>query len=622
MGYSTSGMRIEVKKVIGSMYRYVALAFFLPAGAIASAQVAVHPGDNVPRIVASKPAGTTFIFAPGTYRLAQPIVPKDNDKFMGETACNPPANSCPAIISGSILIGATAKLEGGNYAVHNQSQHNPRGTTPKICDDGWLACIDPEDLFFDGQPYRHLDSPTLPTIGPGEWWFDYTNHVIYFHDDPAGHTVETSVVNNAFGGPANNITVEYLTVEEFANMYPVGAIGAAHGANGLSQGTNWTVNHCEVKLNHGTGVRIGYRMHILNNYIHDNGQLGVGGGLGTPANPETESTNSGILIEGNTINHNDYAHFNPGWGAGGTKFGATSGIILRRNVIEHNEGSGIHFDIDCQNELVDGNVLIDNSDGDGLEQEIGEGTSVFRNNLLLRNGAHVNTNNWAYQVAVRASTGVEIYCNVMEVPPAEAGIGAWGIGASPRGSSEYPPFGYHVTTGNYVHHNTIIFDAGANGGAGFIFNDPAHQPNFFADNPPPDYNDYHVPNPSAPRFIYDNNNSRANRAKKFREHQASRADIHGTIDANYTSGFPVVSITSPADETTVSGPVAISATASDNSGIQKVEFYVDWKLSATSTSSPYSFDWTDPASGSHIVAAMAYSHAGIRTCYAVTLNAQ
>ena len=37
---------------------------------------------------------------------------------------------------------------------------------------------------------------------------------------------------------------------------------------------------------------------------------------------------------------------------------------------------------------------------------------------------------------------------------------------------------------------------------------------------------------------------------------------------------------------------------------------------------PYNFTWTDGTTGPHIVAAMAYSNAGIRTCYAVTLNEQ
>ncbi len=39
-------------------------------------------------------------------------------------------------------------------------------------------------------------------------------------------------------------------------------------------------------------------------------------------------------------------------------------------------------------------------------------------------------------------------------------------------------------------------------------------------------------------------------------------------------------------------------------------------------SPPYDFNWTNGTTGAHTVAAMAYSNAGIRACYAVTLNEQ
>jgi Right handed beta helix region len=472
------------------------------------AQVTLHPTDNVPKIVSSKPAGTTFIFAPGTYRLSESIIPKDNDQFIGQNACAPPAKSCYAIVSGSVVVSLLAKFDGSNYVVSKQTQRGPRAE-PQLCDHGWEGCIYPEDLFFDGVPYRHLYSSTLPSIGTGEWWFDYSRGTIYFHDNPAGHIVETSRVNNAFGGSANNVIIKYLTVEEFADMFPTGAIGVAQGANPQDRGANWSVQNCELRLNHGYGVRVGYRIQILNNYIHDNGQTGIGGGVG-PMPPAPEPINSGILIQGNTINHNNFAHFNPGFGAGGFKVGATSGITLRGNIIQHNEGSAIHFDDNSQNELVDGNIVTDNSDGDGLVQEIGYGVSTFRNNIVLRNGAALNGPNSTFQIAARASSGVNAYCNVMEISNGP-GINGWSVGASNRGNSVYPPYQYLTATGNSFHHNTVIWDAGATGSVGFLQNDPSNQPNFFADNPPPDDNSYHLPNPSEPHFIYDNDNSRSNK---------------------------------------------------------------------------------------------------------------
>jgi len=177
-----------------------------------------------------------------------------------------------------------------------------------------------------------------------------------------------------------------------------------------------------------------------------------------------------------------------------------------------------------------------------------------------------------------------------------------------------------MSTGNDFHHNTVIWDSGAAGAVGHQQSDAVHQPNFFADNTPPDFNTYHLSSLSTANFIYDNNNSQQNSRKTFAQYQAAGADVHGAADTKYASGFPRVMITSPADQSSVTNPITIAVTASDASGISKVEFYVDWNLQAIVSGSPYNFSWTNGTTGAHTVAAMAYSNAGIRSCYAVTLK--
>ena len=75
---------------------------------------------------------------------------------------------------------------------------------------------------------------------------------------------------------------------------------------------------------------------------------------------------------------------------------------------------------------------------------------------------------------------------------------------------------------------------------------------------------------------------------------------------------PAVTIMSLASGTQVSGTVAVSASASDNVAVSKVEFLVDGILKATSTAAPYSFSWntTTSANGIHTVIAKAYDAAG------------
>jgi len=72
---------------------------------------------------------------------------------------------------------------------------------------------------------------------------------------------------------------------------------------------------------------------------------------------------------------------------------------------------------------------------------------------------------------------------------------------------------------------------------------------------------------------------------------------------------PSIAITSPANGSTVSGTVSISANASDDKGISKVDFYIDGTNIASDTTAPYSTSWnttTRFANGSHTVMARAY----------------
>jgi len=86
---------------------------------------------------------------------------------------------------------------------------------------------------------------------------------------------------------------------------------------------------------------------------------------------------------------------------------------------------------------------------------------------------------------------------------------------------------------------------------------------------------------------------------------------------------PTVSITSPANGATVSGTVNITADASDNVGVIRVEFLVDGGLVGTDTTSPYSYPW-DSASvnnGSHSLVAKAYDAAtNVGTSPSVTVT--
>lgn len=75
---------------------------------------------------------------------------------------------------------------------------------------------------------------------------------------------------------------------------------------------------------------------------------------------------------------------------------------------------------------------------------------------------------------------------------------------------------------------------------------------------------------------------------------------------------PTVSLTAPVNSATVNGTVAVSADASDNVGVTKVEFYVNNVLKSTDTTAPYSYSWDTTAvvNGSYTLSAKAYDAAG------------
>ncbi|HEY2346424.1 MAG TPA: Ig-like domain-containing protein [Xanthomonadaceae bacterium] len=80
-----------------------------------------------------------------------------------------------------------------------------------------------------------------------------------------------------------------------------------------------------------------------------------------------------------------------------------------------------------------------------------------------------------------------------------------------------------------------------------------------------------------------------------------------------------------ASESGSSGTITLSATASDNVGVARVEFYVDGVLKSTDTTSPYSatLDSTTLANGSHTLTAKAYDAAnnvGTSTAVSFSVN--
>src|ERR1035438_4075153 len=106
-----------------SISTVIAFAIFALLGsALARAgTVDIYPGADIPTVVNSSPAGTTFTIHAGLYRLQTPINPKTGDVFTGPCGKPPCASSSQAVVSGSHLL-TSFNQSGGYYFAGGQTQ--------------------------------------------------------------------------------------------------------------------------------------------------------------------------------------------------------------------------------------------------------------------------------------------------------------------------------------------------------------------------------------------------------------------------------------------------------------------------------------------------------------------
>jgi hypothetical protein len=84
---------------------------------------------------------------------------------------------------------------------------------------------------------------------------------------------------------------------------------------------------------------------------------------------------------------------------------------------------------------------------------------------------------------------------------------------------------------------------------------------------------------------------------------------------NPNNPAPSVNLTAPASGTTYNAPatVSITANASDNGSVAKVEFFNGNTKLGEDTSSPYAYTWTNVAAGSYSITARATDNEGAST---------
>ena len=267
----------------------------------------------------------------------QSVAPLRGDKFIGEAGAD---------LNGSKVV--TNWDKSGRFWVSsgNTALNTPYGPASTYCQDS-NGCAYPQDLYLNNRPLVH--QLALP-VTTGHWYFDYSNDQLYMADNPSGQTVELSVKKYAFGGSANNVTVQNLIVEKYAVTLQSGAIEP--------YGSGWTVQSNEVRLNHGEGIKTkGDDETILSNNVHNNGQAGIATGSG-----------SNIRYQNNTVSNNNYAKITYDSEAGGSKFAGSSNLRILDNTFSGNDGVALWIDGESSDATISGNTVTNNT-LDGIRYE-------------------------------------------------------------------------------------------------------------------------------------------------------------------------------------------------------------------------------------------------------------
>lgn len=371
--------------------------------------VMLQPGDDIQSIVDAQPAGTDYILAPGTYR-EQSVVPQDGDTFAGQPG---------AVLSGARLLEGFEPT-GDLWSIGGQSQESERHGSCDAPDElsdieDYKGCRFAEQLFINDEPLWQVTSPE--ELAAGRWYFDYNADRIYLADDPTGHVIETSTTAAAFQGGAADVSIRGLIIEKYASRAQRGAI---HGGGGL----RWIVADNEIRLNHGFGLRIGPDMQVLNNYVHHNGQVGLGG------------VGDRSLVQGNEIAYNHTAGFLEEWEAGGAKFAVSEGLVLRDNWVHHNSGRGLWTDIDVVDTLIVDNLVEWNTRA-GIVHEISYAAQIL-DNTSRYNGLGFDGWVWGAQILVQNSSDVLVSGNTVTV--SEDGGNGIAIVIQSRGSGDLGPY--------------------------------------------------------------------------------------------------------------------------------------------------------------------------------------
>jgi hypothetical protein len=181
----------------------------------------------------------------------------------------------------------------------------------------------------------------------------------------------------AFGGDATNVTISYLTIQNF------GTTGGNQNQGVVNENSEagWKIDHTTIQDNAGAGTMLGSDNTLSYDCLTKNQQYGF--------NAYSDSGPSNLVLEHNEISDNDTynweAHQSGCGCSGGGKFWDVNGAVITDNWVHGNESVGLWADTNNRSFDISGNNISDNFSY-GLIYEISY-NALIKDNVFERNGA-------------------------------------------------------------------------------------------------------------------------------------------------------------------------------------------------------------------------------------------
>lgn len=408
-----------------------------PVGPVARSceGVSVTAQDDVQRVIDAHPPGTTFCLSTGTHRLDTPLVPRRGDALIGHQG---------AVLSGSkVLTGWRA--DGNVWSTTGFLPSTPGANGE--CAESAPTCTHTEDVFLDKQRLQRVNSPMAVT--EGTVYADYSTNTITIGDDPRSHLMEQSVAPSLVRATVDDVTLANLVLEQAANEAQVGAVENRQ-VEPHKAGSGWRILDNEVRLNHGVGIGFGDNSTVTGNFIHHQGQLGIG------------AWGTGSLVRNNELSFNGVAGYSNEWESGGSKFWMTERLTLTQNYVHDNMGPGLWADGGAIDTTYEYNKISDNW-GAGIQHEISY-DAIIRHNEISGNGRKHKGWAWEAGIQIQSSGGNRLIAIAFNVVKGNAN-GITLIDGGDRALDQPRPHGPHVVQNVWVHDNTVTMFAGEITGA-------------------------------------------------------------------------------------------------------------------------------------------------------------